>query len=223
MIKLIIFDWDDVFTRDSIKGYYKCFHKALKEVGVTLDPAEEERRIKEKWGSGEEEQFEILLHEHPELVQKAVEIYRDNLFGDTFVECLSVVPDSPELLERLAKKYTLAVATGAHPKILTERLFPKFQIPDVFAQIITIYDLDDPAHVKPHPYMVQKILQTQDISPEEAIVVGDAPGDMQMAWSAGVEPIAVLTGHLTEAQAKDLGVRHIIEDVTKLEEELEHF
>lgn len=41
MIKLIIFDWDDVFTQGSIKGYYACYHAALEAVGVRLDGAEE--------------------------------------------------------------------------------------------------------------------------------------------------------------------------------------
>lgn len=46
---------------------------------------------------------------------------------------------------------------------------------------------------------------------------------MQMAWNAGVEPIAVLTGHLTRLQAEELGVKHIIDDVTLLENELAAF
>ncbi len=41
MKKLIIFDWDDVFTLGSIKGYYASYHAALDAVDVHLTPDEE--------------------------------------------------------------------------------------------------------------------------------------------------------------------------------------
>lgn len=220
MIKLIIFDWDDVFTQGSIKGYYASYHAALEGVGVHLEPSEEDRRIKAKWGAGGKKQLEYLLQEHPELVDKAYEIYQEHSHGRTFVDCLSIVPGSHELLTRLAKKYKLALATGAHPKVLRDLVIPKFKIPDVFSHIITIYDLDDMTHAKPHPFIPQKIMKELGVKPEEAVVVGDAQSDMQMGWNAGVEPIAVLTGHLTRQEAEELGVKYIIEDVTKLEEVL---
>jgi phosphoglycolate phosphatase-like HAD superfamily hydrolase len=223
MIKLIIFDWDDVFTQGSIKGYYACYHAALKEVGVTLTPEEEDLRIKARWGAGGEKQLEYLLQEHPELVEKAYKIYQEHAHGPTFVNCLSIIPGAQEFLTRIAKKYKLAIATGAHPKVLHDLVMPKFNIPPVFSQIITIYDLDDMTHAKPHPYMAQKILETQGIKPEEAVLVGDAQSDMQMAWNAGVEPVAVLTGHLSRHEAEELGVKHIIEKVTLLEDELATF
>jgi len=223
MIKLIIFDWDDVFTQHSIEGYYKCYHEALKGVGAILSPEEEERRIKEKWGAGHVAQLRFLLKEQSELVPKAVQIYQDNFFGNTFVDCLSIIPGAQDFLTDIAKRYKLAVATGSHPKMLKERLIPKFHIPDVFAEIITIYDIDDIAHAKPHPFMAQKIMKAVGAKPEETVLVGDAASDMQMAWNAGVEPIAVLTGHLTRRQAEELGVKHIIEKVTMLEAELQAF
>jgi phosphoglycolate phosphatase len=221
MIKLIIFDWDDVFTQGSIAGYYKCYHEALKGVGITLSPEEEDKRIKARWGSGHKTQLEELLKEHLELVPRAVSIYRENLFGDTFVDCLTILPGSQEFLSDLAKRYKLAIATGAHPKILKERLLPKFNIPDVFTEIITIYDLDDPVHAKPHPFMANKIMKNLGLSPAETVLVGDAETDMEMARNAKVEPIAVLTGHLNRQQAEKLGIKHIIDNVTLVEAELE--
>ena len=217
MIKLIIFDWDDVFTQGSIQGYYASYHAALEAVGVHLSPEEEDRRIKEKWGSGGKQQLEYLLQEHPELVDKAYEVYKECSHGKVFLDKLSIIPGGQDFLKEISKRYTLTIATGAHPKVLHDQVMPKFNIPDVFAQIITIYDLDDIDHAKPHPYMVNKILETQGVKSEEAILVGDAASDMQMAWNAGVEPVAVLSGHMDRAEAEKLGVKHIIDNVTQLE------
>jgi HAD superfamily hydrolase (TIGR01509 family) len=223
MIKLIIFDWDDVFTQGSIKGYYACYHAALTGVSVTLKPEEEDRRIREKWGAGGKRQLEYLLQEHPELVDEAFKIYQQHSHGATFADCLSIIPGAQDFLTRLSKSYTLAIATGAHPKVLHNYVMPKFNIPDVFSQIITIYDLDDMSHAKPHPHIAQQIMKEQGVLPSETVLVGDANTDMQMAWNAGIEPIAVLTGHLSRKEAQDLGVKHIIDNVTLLEEELDRF
>jgi len=216
MIRLIIFDWDDVFTLGSTRGYYECYHKALLGVGVELDPKEEDKRIRDKWGSGHVSQLKDLLRERPELVGKAIRLYEDHFFGMTFVDCLEVVKGSQQMVADLSKNYKLAVATGGHPKILKDRVLSKFRFPDVFSQILTIYDIDDLAHAKPHPYMINKILETLNVAPSEAVMVGDAENDVRMARAAGVEPIVVLTGHLNREQAEALNVKHIIEDVTQL-------
>jgi phosphoglycolate phosphatase-like HAD superfamily hydrolase len=66
------------------------------------------------------------------------------------------------------------------------------------------------------------IFDWDDVFTSGSILVGDAPNDMQMAWNAGIEPVAVLTGHLSRKEAADMGVKHIIDNVTLLESELEH-
>lgn len=130
-IKLIIFDWDDVFTRGSTEGYFKCYHQTLIELGVQLEPEEEKKRIFAKWGQPHREELKELLKEHPELLNNACKIYEGHLFGNTFVDSLSVIPGAKELITRLHNQYTLSIATGLNPTILHDRVIPKFNIPDV--------------------------------------------------------------------------------------------
>ncbi len=216
-MRLIIFDWDDVFTIGSTKGYIACYHNALKGVGIELDPVAERKRINTKWGKSHREELTELLKEHPDLVDKACEICESNLFGETFVNELSVIPGTQDMLQRISKKYTLAIATGVHPKLLKEQVMPKFKIPEVFSQIITAYDISNPELQKPNPYSLQTIMRTQGASNKETIFVGDAENDVKMAVTAGVTPVVALTGHLTSAQAEKLGVKHIIENVGQIE------
>lgn len=218
MIELIIFDWDDVFTLGSTDGYKKCYHEAVVGVGMNLSPEEEMKRMNAKWGASHVEELAELVKDRPELLEKAVQIYEENLFGNTYVDCLSIVPGSAEFLNHLASKYKIALATGVHPKVLRERVMPKFNIPDIFSQIITAYDLDDPTHAKPHPHSGQTIMQTLGVAPEHTVMVGDAKNDVLMGQAIGATPIVVLTGHLNREQAEELGVEHIIPDVTHLEE-----
>jgi phosphoglycolate phosphatase-like HAD superfamily hydrolase len=216
MIKLIIFDWDDVFSLGSKEGYIKCLHDAVEAVGVTLDPEEEHARIQETWSQPHELELANLLREHPELVKGACKLYEDSFFNGGFVAPLSYVMGANELLKDLRKGYKLAISTGAHPKILREQVFPKFSVPGVFSEIMFGYELDDPEKNKPHPHMLEIIMQRLDCKPAETIYVGDARNDVLMARGAGVEPVVVLTGHLSDAQAKELDVKYIISDVTKL-------
>jgi phosphoglycolate phosphatase-like HAD superfamily hydrolase len=217
MIKLIIFDWDDVFTLGSKEGYIKCLHESLVSVGVHLDPHEEHRRILETWSKPHQDELKNLLRERPELLDAACESYEKNFFGGTFVESLTYVDGANELLERLNHRFKLAVATGAHPAVLREQVMPRFGVPDVFAQIISGYDIDDAEKQKPHPHMLETIMAGQSAEPTETVLVGDAKSDVQMARNAGVTPIVVLTGHLSRAEAEELGVEYITADVTQIE------
>ncbi len=219
-IKLIIFDWDDVFTLGSKEGYYACYHQALEGVGVQLELKEEKKRILAKWGQSHREELKELLREHPEFLDEACLIYEKNLFGNTFVDFLTLITGSKELLENLKNKYTLTIGSGVHPEILN-RVIKKFGIPDVFSKIITAHDIDEPEKAKPHPYIAQNIMETLKTLPNETVLVGDAKSDVQMAQAANITPIVVLTGHLNKKEAEDLGVKYIISDVTHLEKVLD--
>ena len=71
--------------------------------------------------------------------------------------------------------------------------------------------------------MLNEILQAAGCERPEAVYVGDAEKDVEMANNAGVAPVVVLTGHIgTRQKARELAGRlgvafPIIEDVTRLE------
>ena len=220
MIKLIVFDWDDVFTLGSRVGYFKCYHDTMIDVGINLGKDEEKKRILAKWGTSHYEEFQELLKDNPELIEKACSIYEKKLFGETFVDCLYVLDDVVSLLNRLHKNQSLAIATGMHPKLLKEVIIPKFGFPDVFLRIMSSYDVK-PGQSKPSPFMVEDIMKSLEINPSETVVVGDSKSDVLMAQAAGVIPIVVLSGNLSEEQAKELNVKYIVKDVTEIESALD--
>ncbi len=217
MIKLIVFDWDDVVTLGSKEGYYACYRETLKELGIVFPEDELHRRIQRRWGQPFREELTELLFEKPKLIDQASELFEQKFWGDIFVRELREVSGANELLTYLHGKYTLAVATGNHPDMLKKKIFPKFNIPNVFAQIITSFDVP-PEKTKPHPYMLEHIMNKQCVTPDETIYIGDAENDARMAQSAKVEPIIVLTGHLNKQQAESLGVKRILFDITALRE-----
>ena len=219
MIKLIIFDWDDVIVLGSKQGYYNCYRETLKELGITMSEEEMDMRIKRKWGQPFREELRELLKENITLLDHACDIFYSSKFnGNTFVGGLREIPGVNDLLVRLSKNYMLAVATGNQRRMIKEKIIPRFHIPDVFCQIITSHDDNiPPEKTKPHPYMLELLMKKQNVLPSETIFVGDAKSDVQMAKNAGVGPVVVLTGHLSQKQAQLLGVTHILPDVTRIE------
>lgn len=217
MIKLIIFDWDDVFTLGSKEGYFKCYDQALQSVGVHMSKTNQKKMIIPNWGKSHHEILDVLLSRNEKLVEEAEKMYMHCLFGDLFVDCLEVVKGSDELLIRLSAQYKLALASGIHPELLKNKVMPRLRLPNVFSNIITAYDLRHTGNTKPHPHTVNTIMQKEKVHPHETIVVGDAKNDVLMAQNAGVTPVAVLTGHLSRREAEDIGVNYIIDDVTNID------
>lgn len=219
--KLIIFDWDDVITLGAKDGYFACYDFALERVGISLPDHIKKQRILKKWGTNHHEELTELLQEHAELIEKATKAFEEGFFGDVFVNSLRMTDGTLEALERLAKKYKLAVATGGHPRLLTERIIPKFRVPQVFEVIVSGYELADPTKTKPDPYMLDSIMEKLHVKNAETIYVGDAENDVLMARKACVESVVVLTGHLSKQKALQLGVRYVIANLTVLETILE--
>ena len=215
--KLIVFDWDDVITLGAIEGYFACYDVVLQRVGVSLPEHVKRERVLRRWGTTHVEELRELLEDHPGLLGQATQAYEEAFFGEVFLNSLRILEGTAETLERLSKHYLLAVATGGHPRVIRERIIPKFGIPDAFAVILSAYEIRDPAKEKPAPYMLNTIMDSLGIKNTDTIYVGDAHNDVRMAQNAGVEPIVVLTGHLSQSAAAQLGVHHIIADITRLE------
>ena len=218
MTKLIIFDWDDVIILGAKEGYFNCYKNTLKELGIILSEKEADKRIQDTWGNSDRTTLNALLKENPNLIDHACKIfYNKEFYGNTFINSLKEIQGVNELLIKLKRKYKLAVASANKFRMIKDKVIPKFKIPDVFDQIVTVDDVPV-GRSKPDPYMLQLILKREGISNKEALFIGDARNDVLMAKNAGVEPVVVLTGLISKAQAEVLGVRYIISDVTKIEE-----
>jgi phosphoglycolate phosphatase len=101
-------------------------------------------------------------------------------------------------------------------QLLREQLIPRFGLQNIFSSIISSSELSDTDKGKPYPDMLFKLLKEIGIPPEDAIMVGDAQGDVRMAQAAGVLPVVVLTGQLNREEAVALGIKHIIQSIADL-------
>lgn len=214
MKKIIIFDFDGVVVTGSNEGYFNCYHQALESVGVRLKPEEERKRILSRWGQSHEREIEALLQEHPELISDAVKKYEELFETEAFTGKITLIEGAKEALDELSQNFILTIATGTNRKTV-EELLEKYDI-QYFKKIVSSYEIENHEDQKPSPYSVNLILNEFRFKPEEAVVIGDGGSDVKMAQGAGVEPIVVLTGHLSKNEAVELGVKHIVPSIKEL-------
>ena len=113
--------------------------------------------------------------------ERCAEVYR-RIFHDNNVP--GSVPPFEGVVETIRtlhqQGHTLAVATSRRHESLDE-LLAEFGVTDLFSMIVAA---DDVTHAKPDPEPVNKILETLQFQPQEALVVGDAPYDILMGRNA---------------------------------------
>jgi len=95
-----------------------------------------------------------------------------------------------DLIADLKGEFTLAVATNAN-SLYAKKMLDHVGIGDNFS---TILGYDSVKNPKPHPEMVNKILNKYDISNTNAQLVGDSHKDIIAATKAGVDSVLVNWG-----------------------------
>lgn len=113
------------------------------------------------------------------------EYYNKNCLLD-----LEVYDGITKLVEDLKGDFTLAVATNANSDF-ARKMLDHVGIEKHFS---TILGYDSVVNPKPHPEMVQKILNKHDIQKENAQLIGDSHKDIMAASSAGVDSVLVNWG-----------------------------
>ncbi len=215
-ISLIVFDVDGVLISGGNEGYFHCFRSALQGVGVYLDHDTEREFLLKNWGLPGPNQIEKILEGKPELIEEATRLYMDYLNSPAFLESLHPINGFPEVISGFSMMgYKLAIASGMESGILNS-LMAEYSVAGYFDRILSGYEISDPKHQKPAPYMINRILEELKINPESTIYIGDSETDFIMAVRAKVNFVCALSGNLKEKEAIKLGAKIIVPTVKDL-------
>lgn len=206
--ELLIFDWDGTLM-DSERKIVNCFHAAVGDVG--LEPLADDQ-IKGVIGLGLKEAMDVLFPEQDQAVRSRVsDAYRDHfLFKDQ-----TDMPMFPGVVEGIIRlhdqDYTLAIATGKARRGL-KRVLDGHELEHVFSTTRCA----DEAVSKPHPLMLEQIMQQTGIGAERALMIGDSTFDLEMASNAGMDSLAVSYGVQTcdrLLEHKPIGCIHDFDEI----------
>jgi HAD superfamily hydrolase (TIGR01509 family) len=117
-------------------------------------------------------------------------------------------PGVVELIRRLAKNgFLLAVVTNNSPRA-ADRYLRDLGLRDHFAAIHG--RVLDPELMKPHPDVVLRALRSLDLRPEEAVMIGDTPTDLEAARQAGVRFIGYGRNEAKRKLLRDSGAAVVL-------------
>lgn len=183
---LVIFDWDGTLM-DSEAKIVRCFQAASDDAGATYPGDDAVRNI---IGLGLSEAIAHIFPDENEATRAAVlEGYREHFL----VRDQTEMPLFPGVVEGLASMvddgYRLAVATGKARRGL-DRVLQESPVQHLFDATRCA----DETRSKPHPLMLDEIIDEIGADRQRAIMVGDSVFDLEMARNAGIDALAVSYG-----------------------------
>lgn len=185
--KLLIFDWDGTIM-DSVARIVDCLRKAGEEILGEENRSDHE--LKDVIGLGLKEALEQL---YPTANRKQID-NMSNAYRYQFMEInetSSVLFDDAEaILDALEQQgYWLAVATGKGRQGL-DQVLDKTGLGRRFHTTRCASE----TFSKPHPLMLEEILQQLGINTKDALMIGDTEYDMEMAKNANMDRLGVSYG-----------------------------
>ncbi len=182
---LIVFDWDGTLL-DSAAAIVRAIQAASEDLGL---PVPDDARARHVIGLG---LHDALAHAVPALqvndYPKMVARYRYHYLARDHE--LALFDGVSEMIERLAHGgWRLAVATGKSRVGLDRAL--------AHSGLGVHFDASrcaDECHSKPHPAMLEELMDELVTPPERTLMIGDTTHDLEMANNAGVHAVAVSYG-----------------------------
>ena len=189
--ELLIFDWDGTLM-DSIARIVTCFGNACADAGLPVPPESAMRHV---IGLGLVEAVDALLPGVDNVLRESVVARYRERFLHIDQTAMPLFDGVRTGLEALAGHgYLLAVATGKSRRGL-DRVLQETGMTSLFVATRCA----DEALSKPHPKMLQDLLDYTGLSSEQALMVGDTTYDLEMARMAAMDSLAVSYGvHVRE-------------------------
>ncbi len=208
--KVIIFDFDGTLC-DTRSNIIIAFRATMEHLGLDM---RDEETCGATIGLTLRDGFKSMYPDFDDAkIDYCVETYRQ-IFAERRKELMpDLFPGVKETLEALRKRgYRMTIATSR----LTDSLMLFMRHHGIDHYFEYAVGSDSVTHHKPHPEPALKTLRELNITPSEAIMVGDMPVDIAMAHNAGIRAIGVDYGNATRKELEAAEADWIVDDITKI-------
>jgi phosphoglycolate phosphatase len=182
---LIVWDWDGTLA-DSTGMITNAIVSAAEQVGL---PPLEHARASNIIGLGLRESIQALFGDIPDNQAQALATqYKINYYaGEAEIPLFNGAKET--IIELKKRGYKLAVATGKGRRGLNLAL-QHSELAPYFHATRTV----DECFSKPHPQMLDELMDAMVTTPARTLMIGDTSYDLQMAQNAGVKSVGVSFG-----------------------------
>jgi phosphoglycolate phosphatase len=182
--------------------------KAADEAGL---PALSEARARSIIGLGLRESIEVLYGDIPEFQAQALaNHYQRNYYaGENTMVLFGGIAYTIAAIDRTGCKQ--AVATGKGRRGLNAAL----QLSGL-SKFFNATKTVDECFSKPHPQMLDELMDELVVMPARTLMIGDSQYDMQMGKNAGVITAAVSYGSQTASHLQQYSPDYLFDDVATL-------
>ena len=183
--ELLVFDWDGTLM-DSAAAISESLQVACAELGLPVPSRERARYV---IGLGLTDALAYVLPELPEAeYPRVLERFRVHFLRRDAETTL--FPGAADMIRELRGcGFLLAVATGKSRRGL-DRALKETGLRDYFDTTRCA----DEGFSKPHPGMLQAVMDLLATPPAATVMIGDTTHDLEMAKAAGVAAVAVTYG-----------------------------
>jgi len=204
---LLVFDWDGTLF-DSTGAIVRALQASCRDMEL---PEPSDEQASHVIGLG---LTEALRYAAPKLAEDRlpllVDRYRHHYLSQD--QDIRLFQGAAQLIEELhAAGFQLAVATGKSRKGL-DRAFSSSGL----GRFFSASRCADECFSKPHPQMLEELIDEFTVSRERALMIGDTTHDLQMAINAGVAGLAVTYGAHPAAALRSLNPLACVEDIPEL-------
>lgn len=203
-IRAVIFDWDGTLS-DSISRIVECMRGAAELIGV---PSPAEQQVRDIIGLGLPEAVAVLFPQidDPSLARRLTEAYSQYYVAQEQTPSPLFEGVLATLAELRQAGYKLAVATGKSRRGL-DRVLQSHDLTNFFDATRCA----DESLSKPHPRMLEEILNQLETPASRAVMLGDSEYDIRMAHNARVRAVAVSYGAQSRAHLLQSRPEHCID------------
>ena len=208
----VLFDIDGTLV-DSNYLHVDAWSRAFAEAGTPVDTWRIHRAI----GMDSGKLLDELLGDAADSAGPVAKEAHARLYAG-MSERLRVFAGARELLQVLADRgHTIVLATSAPP----EELEMLLEVLDMGDTLDVVTSAQDAETAKPDPDILTVAVERAGVSPDRAVMVGDAVWDVQAAARAGVPCVGVLSGGTGRDELRAAGAVAVYDDVAGLLRELD--
>jgi len=210
-LKLVILDIDGTLLRSNA-AHAMAFTEAAQRQGIAADYS----RILPLIGKGADKLIPEAfgIEENSSLGKKLAQL-KGKIFKERFLPHLGPTPGARELLKEIRSKGLTPLVATSSGREDVDRLLERAKVKDLIDDAMTADDADAS---KPDPDILHAALEKAGVRPEEAVMVGDTPYDVEAANRAAIRCLAVRCGGWSDKSLR--GAAAIYDDPADI---LSHF